>query len=98
MSLLSDLPGIEKDELKAMFPKLWKFACIRFALPMSTAGCEQLFSALKRTKTDMHVHNRLSSKILNSLMTTSIEGHDPDQIPYEKYAKFGQAGRTKKFV
>ena len=85
---------IEKDELKAMFPNLWKLACIGLVLPMSTADCERGFSSLARIKSDLR--SRLSSKILNSLMIISIEGLDPDQFPYEKTCKIWSSWRNRK--
>ena len=61
-------------QLLDMFPNLAKLAAIGLVIPMSTADCERGFSALGRIKTDLR--NELSSKVLNAVMTISIE--EPD--------------------
>ena len=55
---------------------------IGLLLPMSTADCERGFSCLQRVKTDLR--NRLSNKILNYLLSISIEGPSPDEFPYDE--------------
>ena len=70
------------EQLKDMFPNLAKLAAIGLIIPMSTADCERGFSTLGRIKTDLR--NRLSYKILNALMTISIEGPDRDFFPFER--------------
>ena len=58
---------------------------------MSTVDCERGFSALSRIKTD--IRNRLSSKILNHLMTISVEGPSPEEFPCEEaYVTSGHLG------
>ena len=69
-------------ELKVMFPNLSKLATIGLLLPMSTVDCERGFSVLSRIKTN--IRNRLSSKILNDLMTITVEGPPPDEFPYDQ--------------
>ena len=49
---------------------------------MSTADCERGFAALSHIKTDLR--NRLSSKMLNCLMTITCEGPQVNEFPYEK--------------
>ena len=69
-------------QLKDMFPNVAKLAAIGLITPMSTADCERGFSALGRIKTNLR--NRLSCKVLNALMTISIEGPDCDDFPFER--------------
>ena len=61
--------------IKAMFPNLSKLAaiCLLFFF-----DCEKGFSALSHIKTNLH--NRLSSRILNGLMTITVEG--PHQVNF----------------
>ena len=68
-------------QLQDMFPNLRKLCAIALVIPMSTADCERGFSALSRVKTDLY--NRLSCKIVNALMTISIEGPKCDEFPFE---------------
>ena len=73
---------LSTTELKVMFPNLSKLATIGLLLPMSTVDRERGFSALSRIKID--IRNRLSSKILNDLMTITVEGPPPNEIPYDQ--------------
>ncbi|KAH3830720.1 hypothetical protein DPMN_103969 [Dreissena polymorpha] len=58
--------------LKESHVNIFKLATIGLLLPTSTADCERGSSALKRIKTDNRA--TLSNKVLNSLLTVSIEG------------------------
>ena len=69
------------SQLLDIFPNLGKLRAIALVIPMSTADCERGFSSLNRIKTDLQ--NRLSYKILNALMTISIEGPERDKFPFE---------------
>ena len=64
-----------------MFPNLFKLAAIGLLLPMSTVDCERGFSTLSRVKTDLR--NRPSNRILNHLLTISMEGPLPADFPYD---------------
>ena len=82
---LKDMPThdlMSNAQLLDMFPNLAKLAAIGLVIPMSTADCEGGFSALGRIKT--HLRNRLSSKVLNVLMTISIEGPDNNEFTFEQ--------------
>ena len=81
-------------ELETMFPNLYKLAAIGLLLPMSTVDCECGFSALSRIKTD--IRNRLSSKILNHLMTISLEGPSPEEFPYEEACDIWASWRNRR--
>ena len=70
---------VKNSTLQVMFPNLARIAAIGLLLPMSTADCERGFSALQRIKTDLR--NRLSNKILNYLLSISIEGPSPADFP-----------------
>ena len=85
---------LSTTELKTMFPNLCKLAAIGLLLPMSTVDCERGFSALTRIKTD--IRNRLSSKILNNLMTISVEGPPPEEFPYDKACDIWAAWRNRR--
>ena len=61
-----------------MFPNLTKLAAIGLVLPMSTVDCERGFSVLSRIKTDLR--NRISSRILNDLMTKLLRA--PHQVNF----------------
>ena len=71
---------VRTAEHKAMFPNLSKLASVGLLMPMSTVDCERGFSALSRIKTNSR--NRLSSKILNDLLTITVEGPSIDDFPY----------------
>ena len=73
---------LNTTEIQAMFPNLSKLAAIGLLLPMSTVDCERGFTALSRIKTNLH--NRLSRRILNDLMTITVEGPPPSEFPYEQ--------------
>ena len=80
------LPGmmialVDNSTLQAMFPHLSQIAAIGLLLPMYTADCEQGFSALQMIKTDLR--NRLSSKIMNYLLSISIKGPSPTDFSYD---------------
>ena len=55
---------------------------------MSTVDCERGFSALSHIKT--YLHNRLSNRILNDLMTTSIK----KQLKIARLSRDGVKRRT----
>ena len=80
-------------QLLDMFPNLAKLAAIGLIIPMFTADCERGFSALGRIKT-----NRLSSKVLNALMTISIEGPDNDEFPFERTCAIWSGWRNQRIV
>lgn len=81
------------SQLLDMFPNLGKLCAVALILPMSTADCERGFSALNRIKTDLR--NRLSCKILNALMTISIEAPERDEFPFERTCSIWSAGEIK---
>ena len=81
---------VNNGALQAMFPNLAKIATIGLLLPMSTADCERGFSCLQRIKTDLR--NRLSNKILNYLLSISIEGPSPPDFPYDEALTYGLGG------
>ena len=83
-------------QLLDMFPNLAKLAAIGLIIPMSTADCERGFSALGRIKTDLR--NRLSSKVLNALMTISIEGPDDNEFPFERTCAIWSGWRNRRIV
>ena len=87
---------ISNPQLKNMFPNLAKVAAIGLVVPMSTADCERVFSTLSRIKTDLR--NRLSCKVLNSLMTISIEGPDSDEFPYERTCSIWSSWSNRRLV
>ena len=70
------------SQLQDIFPNLSKLCAIAIVISMSTADCERGFSTLGRIKTELR--NRLSPKILNALMTISVEGPDKEQFPFER--------------
>ena len=72
---------IKTPEFNVMFPNLMKLATIGLLLPMSTVDCERGFSTLSRVKTKLR--NRLSNRILNYLLTISMEGPPPSEFPYD---------------
>ena len=73
---------------------LCKLAAIGLLLPMSTVDCERGFSALSRIKTD--IRNRLSSKVLNHLVTISVEGLPPEEFPYDKACDLWASWRNRR--
>lgn len=77
-------------EIQAMFPNLTKLAAIGLVLPVSTVDCERGFSALSRIKTDLR--NRLSSRILNDLMTITVEGPHRVNFHTNKLVISGRVG------
>ena len=77
-----------------MFYSLCKLATFGLLLPMSIVDCECGFSALARIKTD--IRNRLSSKILNNLITITIEGLLPEDFPYDKACDIWAAWRNRR--
>ena len=85
---------LSTTELETMFPNLCKWAAICLLLPMSTVDCERGFSALSRIKTD--IRNRLSSRVLNNLMTISVEGPPPEEFPYDKACDVWAAWRNRR--
>ena len=100
-SQLKQLPPCElmthilsTTEIQAMFPNLTKLAAIGLVLPMSTVDCERDFSVLSRNKTDQH--NRLSSRILNDLMTITVEGPPPSEFPYEQACNIWAGWRNRR--
>ena len=72
---------IKNPEYNVMFPNLSKLAAIGLLLPMSTVDCERGFSTLSRVKTDLR--NCLSNRILNHLLTISMEGPLLADFPYD---------------
>ena len=72
---------IKTPEFNVMFLILMKLATIGLLLPMSTVDCECGFSTLSRVKTKLR--NRLSNRILNYLLTISMEGPPPFEFPYD---------------
>ena len=85
---------LSTTELEAMFPNLCKLDAIGLLLPMSTVDCERGFYALSRIKTD--IHNHFSSKILNNLMTVSVEGPPLEDFPYDKACDIWAAWRNRR--
>ena len=77
-----------------MFPNLTKLATIGLVLQMSTVDCERGFSVLSvHIKIDLR--NRLSSRILNDLMTIS-EGLPPSEFPYEQACDIWAGWRNRR--
>ena len=87
---------VSNSQLKDMFPNLAKLAAIGLIVPMSTADCERGFSTLSRIKTDLR--NRLSCKVLNALMTISIEGSESEEFPYEQTCRIWSSWRNRRLV
>lgn len=85
---------LSTTEIQAMFPNLSKLAAIGLLLPMSTVDCERGFSALSRIKTNLR--NRLSSRILNDLMTITVEGPPPSEFPYEQACDIWAGWRNRR--
>ena len=81
---------LSTTEIQGMFSNLTKLAAISLVLPMSTVDYERGFSALSRIKTDLH--NRLSSRILNDLITITVEGPPPSEVPFEQACESGRVG------
>ena len=85
---------LSTTEIQAIFPNLSKLAAIGLLMPMSTVDCERGFSALSRIKTDLR--NRLSSRILNDLMTITVEGPLPSEFPYEQACDIWAGWRNRR--
>ena len=83
-------------QLKDMFPNLAKLAAVGLVVPMSTADCERGFSTLSRIKNDLR--NRLSCKVLNALVSISIEGPDSDEFPFERTCSIWSSWRNRRLV
>ncbi|XP_071138765.1 zinc finger protein 862-like isoform X2 [Mytilus edulis] len=80
--------------LKDCYPTLAQYAQILLVIPVSTADCERSFSTLNRLKT--FLRNRLCQKILNPLMTISIEGPAVQDFNFPECVKlFGKAKNRK---
>ena len=72
---------IKTPEINVIFPNLMKLATIVLLLAMSTVDCERGFSTLSRVKTNLR--NCLPNRILNYLLTISMEGLPPSEFPYD---------------
>ena len=59
-------------QLLDTFSNFRKLAAIGLVIPVSMVNCERDFSVLGR-------HNRLSSTVLNALMTISIKGPENNE-------------------
>ena len=73
---------IKTPEFNVMFPNLMKLATIGVLLPMSTVD-----SILSQVKTNLR--NRLSNRILNYLLTISMEGPPLLNFPMMMHVIFG---------
>ena len=80
--------------LRESYPCLATYAEIALILPVSTADCERTFSTMGSIKTTLR--NRLSQRILNSLMTISTEGPALKDFNFDQCVKFfGQLKKRK---
>ena len=87
---------VQQTYLQKIFPNLHKLAVIALVIPMSSADCERVFSALKRIKT--RLRNRLSNRILNNLLKISIEGPEIKDFDFEKAADVWGAQRNRRIT
>ena len=87
---------VQQTSLQHIFPNLHKLAVIALVIPMSSADCERGFSALKRIKTKLR--NRLSNRILNHLLTISIEGPKLEEFDFERAADIWGAQKNRRIT
>ena len=83
---------VQQTSLQHIFPNLHKLAVIALVILMSSADCERGFSALKRIKT------RLWNRILNHLLTISIEGPKLEEFDFEKAADIWGAQKNRRIT
>ena len=85
LSIREVLKTIIKDQLlKTVLPQTVCLANISFTVPVSTADCEQGFSAVKHIKTVLR--NRLKTQMLDCLMRISVEGPELENFDFENAA------------
>lgn len=85
---------VQQQSLHDIFPNLYKLAAIALVIPVSSADCERGFSTLKRVKTKLR--NRLSNRILNHLLTVSIEGPRRQDFDFQRAADIWAAQKSRK--
>lgn len=85
---------VQDESLKEMYPELAKLAAIGFFIPMSTAKCERVFSAMNRIKTDLR--NRLKRSTLDCLIRISFEGPPPASFNFDRAADIWGGMRNRR--
>uniref|UniRef100_A0A672IDP5 HAT C-terminal dimerisation domain-containing protein n=1 Tax=Salarias fasciatus TaxID=181472 RepID=A0A672IDP5_SALFA len=70
---------------KDVFQELFRLLRIAIALPVSSAACEQSFSALKLIKT--HVRKTMTDDRLSNLGVLSIESRRAKSLEMDKFIK-----------
>ncbi|CAL8241370.1 unnamed protein product [Gadus morhua 'NCC'] len=83
---LLTLLASEYDEWLDLYPCLSLLASIALIVPVSSVNCERDFSAVNRIKTDLR--NRLQGEHLAACLRISINGPEPNEVPYDRALEF----------